>query len=256
MCEKKIVLLGGKGVSTEIVFNAINDKFGITTAIIEEKENTKKFIKRRIKKLGLFTVIGQISFQLFIAKPLYQKSKHRIDRIINENSLKTTEIPNEKRREVKSINSQETIELLKQIDPDIIIVNGTRIISKKVIASVHCKLINTHAGITPKYRGVHGAYWALVNDDIENCGVTVHFVDEGIDTGNVIFQHTIITTKDDNFVTYPFLQLAEGVKLLYNAIEAYFEDEIIIKHGADESNLWYHPTIWQYIYNKITKKVR
>jgi folate-dependent phosphoribosylglycinamide formyltransferase PurN len=256
VCEKRIVLLGSRGLSTKIVFNALNDKFGINTAIIEDKEDTKMFIKRRIKRLGLFTVIGQILFQLFIAKLLYRESEHRINQIINENYLKTISIPNAKRREVKSINSQETIELLKQINPDIIIVNGTRIISKEVIMSVHCKLINTHAGITPKYRGVHGAYWALVNNDLENCGVTVHFVDEGVDTGNIIFQHTIIPTKDDNFVTYPFLQLVEGVKLLYNAIEAYFEDKIIIKKGPSESYLWYHPTIRQYIYNKLIKKVK
>lgn len=137
MCEKRIVLLGSRGLSTKIVFNALNDKFGINTAIIEDKEDTKMFIKRRIKRLGLFTVIGQILFQLFIAKLLYRESEHRINQIINENYLKTISIPNAKRREVKSINSQETIELLKQINPDIIIVNGTRIISKEVIMSVH-----------------------------------------------------------------------------------------------------------------------
>ena len=40
-----------------------------------------------------------------------------------------------------------------------------------------------HAGITPQYRGVHGGYWAVVNNDPEHCGVTIHFVDKGIDTG-------------------------------------------------------------------------
>jgi folate-dependent phosphoribosylglycinamide formyltransferase PurN len=72
---------------------------------------------------------------------------------------------------------------LKAINPDLVIVNGTRIISKKVLSSINSKFVNIHVGITPKYRGVHGTYWALVNNDVENSGVTVHFVDEGIDTG-------------------------------------------------------------------------
>jgi folate-dependent phosphoribosylglycinamide formyltransferase PurN len=67
---------------------------------------------------------------------------------------------------------------LKAINPDLVIVNGTRIISKKVLSSINSKFVNIHVGITPKYRGVHGTYWALVNNDVENSGVTVHFVDE------------------------------------------------------------------------------
>ena len=48
------------------------------------------------------------------------------------------------------------------------ILNGTRIVSKKVISSIGCLFINTHCGITPKYRGVHGGYWAIYNNDLNN----------------------------------------------------------------------------------------
>ena len=256
MARYKIILLGGSGISTNIVFNSINNKFGIFTAIIEKKESIKIFITRRIKKLGLFTVIGQIIFQLFITRMLRITSSKRINEIITENSLETGEIPEEKVKRVKSINADETIEILKQIDPDLVIVNGTRIISKKVISAVNCKLINTHAGITPKYRGVHGAYWALVNNDQENCGVTVHFVDEGIDTGNIIYQDIVKITEADNFTTYPYLQLAKGIELLNKAIQSYYEDGIVLQKNNLESCLWYHPTVWQYLYNRVRKKVK
>jgi methionyl-tRNA formyltransferase len=248
--------LGGKGISTNIVFHSINANFGINAVIIEEKESVKKFLKRRIKKLGIFTVIGQVLFQVLTVKPLHAMSRKRIDEIMMENSMETAEIFHEKLKEVKSVNSDETIELLKKINPDLVIVNGTRIISKKVLSSVDCKFINTHAGITPKYRGVHGAYWALVNNDKEHCGVTVHFVDAGIDTGNVLYQHTITIGEKDNFSTYPLLQLAEGLKLLNKAVKSYFEGAIVTQKTNLESYLWYHPTIWQYLYNRIKKNVR
>jgi methionyl-tRNA formyltransferase len=51
--------------------------------------------------------------------------------------------------------------------------------------------INTHTGIH-KYSGVHGAYWALVSNDKENCGVIVDKLDQGIDTGEIITQCTIV----------------------------------------------------------------
>src|SRR5690606_24425483 len=92
---------------------------------------------------------------------------------------------------VPSVNATQCIDLVQKIEPDIVVVNGTRIISKKVLDAVPVSFINTHVGITPKYRGVHGAYWALACGDTDNCGVTVHLVDKGIDTGGILKQAVI-----------------------------------------------------------------
>lgn len=256
MENKKIVLLAGDGLSTKIVFNSINQKHGVFVAIVEKKESSKVFIKRRIKRLGYITVFGQILFQTLIAKFLASVSKKRQTEIISKNNLNLNEIPTDKIKIVTSINAIETINILKEINPDLIIVNGTRIISKKVLSSVSCSFINTHAGITPKYRGVHGTYWALVNNDMENSGVTVHFVDEGIDTGNIISQIQVIPTQNDNFATYPLLQLVSGIKLLNKAIDDYFNNKITATKGGSECNLYYHPTIWKYLYYRFVKRIK
>lgn len=256
MKNKKIIILGGKGESTNIVFHALNKSIGVNLAIIEEKESIKIFFKRRIKRLGVTTVIGQILFQVIIGRLLKITSKKRIAEIINTNDLAIKEISPNKIQNVSSINSKASLELIKKINPDLIIVNGTRIISKKVLQCANCKFINTHAGITPMYRGVHGAYWALVNEDFNNSGVTVHFVDEGIDTGNIIAQAKINHTPKDNFATYPLLQLSAGIGLLIKSIEQYFDNTIVPLKEKGESKLYYHPTIWQYIYYRVTKKVK
>lgn len=256
MENKKIVLLGGKGSSTNIVFNSLNDEFGIYIAIIEDSVSRNKLIKGRIRRLGFVKVLGQLAFQLGIAPLLNFLSKNRKQEIIDTNSMNPTPIPKDKIKNVISVNDKETIELLRSINPDLIIVNGTRIISKKVLESVQCKFINTHVGITPKYRGVHGTYWALVNKDIKNSGVTVHFVDTGIDTGNIIYQENVIPTKKDNFATYPLLQLAKGLKILNQAVTDYFTNSITIKHPQLPSHLWYHPTIFEYLYFRIRNKVK
>ena len=256
MNNKKIILLAGSGQSTNIIYNAINQKFGVSTVIIEAPESSKVYFKRRIKRLGILTVIGQILFLVSIPKLLRLLSKKRLNSILTDNKLNDTEIPQSKIKTVKSVNSKETIETIVSLQPDLIIVNGTRIISKKVLQSTKCKFINTHAGITPMYRGVHGTYWALVNDDLQNSGVTVHFVDEGIDTGNIIAQKQVIPHKKDNFTTYPMLQLSSGIILLLNAIENYFSNNINTLEEKGESKLYYHPTIWSYLYNRIVKNVK
>jgi folate-dependent phosphoribosylglycinamide formyltransferase PurN len=256
MENKKIVMLAGEGASTNIIYHAINSIYPICSVIIEEKEDTRNFVKRRIKKLGIMTVIGQIFFQFFIMRMLSIFSIKRINAIIKENQLKASRIPANKIKRVTSINDESVKEILQQINPEVVIVNGTRIISKKILGSVNCAFINTHAGITPMYRGVHGAYWALVNNDKTNCGVTIHQVDTGIDTGNILYQSKIDIIKQDNFVTYPYLQIAQGILILQKAVGDALKGKLnaIVKTGT--SNLWYHPTIWQYLYYRLFKNVK
>jgi methionyl-tRNA formyltransferase len=65
------------------------------------------------------------------------------------------------------VNSGQTIELLTALRPD---VEGTRIISANVLRRVRVPFVHTHAGVTPMYRGVHGADWALVEKRTDLCG--------------------------------------------------------------------------------------
>jgi methionyl-tRNA formyltransferase len=102
---------------------------------------------------------------------------------------------------------------------------------------------------------VHGGYWAVANDDHENFGVTVHRVDKGIDTGEVLYQQRIKVTSSDNYTTYPYLQLGEGLPLVMKAVEDIFSGRLSPVNAAPaESRLWYHPTIWQYFFYKRKKK--
>ena len=117
--------------------------------------------------------------------------------------------------------------------------------------------MNIHAGITPAYRGVHGLYWALVNDDAEQAGVTVHLVDKGIDTGDVLYQKKIEITSKDNFSTYPLIQLGEGILLLKKAIDDFLKDDLkAVEVNTSKSRLWYHPTLLFYLKSRILKNIK
>jgi folate-dependent phosphoribosylglycinamide formyltransferase PurN len=251
MHKRKLVILAGKGISTNVLYNSLKDDYYIEKIILEEPVPRKEFIKKRIKKLGLWNVIGQVLFQFLIVKYLNLISAKRKKDILQNYHLNDAPLPSEKIINLKSVNDNQCLLLLQKIKPELVIVNGTRIISKEILNSISVKFINIHAGITPKYRNVHGAYWALVNNDAENCGVTVHLVDPGIDTGNIIYQQGITITNKDNFVTYPFLQLAEGIIFLKKALHDIFSENLIIKEGAAESKIWHHPTLWEYLYNRV-----
>ena len=256
MHNKEVVLLAGKWETTPVVYNFLDDHFTVVKVIIEEPVPRKEFLRKRVKKLGWFTVGGQVLFQLLIGKALAKNSQKRIEEILSHYQLSTKKIPGEKISEVASVNSEEGIRQLQDLNPAVVVVHGTRIISKKVLQSVNAPFINIHAGITPRYRGSHGAYWALANNDKENCGVTVHLVDAGIDTGNILFQETIPVTSKDNFATYGYLQLAVGLKLLQKALNGLFEGKMEVKKNSLDSALWHHPTLWGYLLKRISKAVK
>lgn len=251
MSKKRLVMLAGKGTSTDILYNSLKDEYEIEALILENRVPRKEFLKKRIKKLGLWKVSGQVLFQLSIAKYLNASSGKRKKEIFKQYNLDDSPPLLDKIIYLDSVNGPECISLLKKINPELIIVNGTRIISKKVLDAVPVKFINIHAGITPKYRNVHGAYWAIVNNDSDNCGVTVHLIDPGIDTGNIIYQKMIKVTEKDNFATYPFLQLAEGIILLKKALSDIFSGNFFFVENKLESKIWHHPTLWQYIYHRV-----
>jgi methionyl-tRNA formyltransferase len=186
------------------------------------------------------------------------RGRHRIEAIVAGGGLATSPYPGA--HHVESVNDQETIRLLRTMQPTVIVVNGTRIISSDVLDAMDCPFINTHAGITPRYRGVHGGYWALVEGRPEMVGTTVHLVDEGIDTGGVLARSTFDTSRDDSVATYPYLHLVAGLPHLADHVERVLAgekpsplDEEIPPGGT---RLYLHPTLWQYVRHRFVKGVR
>lgn len=248
-------MLCGNGQSSRIMYHGLVPYVDIECVILEKKPSGKIMIQRRMKKLGILKTTGQLLF-LIINKLLAKTSQTRVKRLISDFGLNDKSFPNNIIRKVDSINNEETVSLLKRINPDAVVVNGTRIISKSVLSSVNAPFINTHMGITPRYRGVHGGYWALVNGDPDNCGVTVHLVDQGIDTGGVLYQDIIRADNCDNFNTYPIHQIAKAIPLMKAALNDVKEKRINVIQGVLPSHLWYHPTLFEYVNHWVRKGVR
>lgn len=256
---KKIVFICGKGDSSLYMYNALKEDFSITAVIQEDRMARATLIKRRIAKLGPFRVINQLLFQLTVQRAQQILCRRRIELLRKRYGLSLEPLPPEKLHEVPSVNSDDCLKLLQKIDPDVIVVNGTRIISKRILTSTRSIFINTHAGITPQYRGVFGAYWALVNNDTLNCGVTIHQVDTGIDTGAIISQEVTPVDKEDCFITYPIHQYGVATGLMKQAIQEFLHGGEVKTRSLPPdvpSKLWHHPPLTFYLYHRIFRGIK
>jgi folate-dependent phosphoribosylglycinamide formyltransferase PurN len=250
-----IVILGGETPWTWALANALRRRFGRVPVIIEDKEPIALFLRRRIRRLGLPVVAGQVALAV-LARLLRPLLRGRERAIQARNGLDPTPIGAGMVR-VVSANDVATTSLLKELRPKVVVVSQTRILSPRVLASVSAAFINIHTGMTPQYRGMHGAYWALVNGDAENCGVTVHLVDPGIDTGPIIAQARIDPSPSDSYFTYHWTQLAVALPLVIRAIEDALAGRLTASRPRQtvRSELFYHPTLWTYLWAGVRRGV-
>jgi methionyl-tRNA formyltransferase len=91
----------------------------------------------------------------------------------------------------KSINSRESLECIRGYSPDLIISIQANVIFKKRLIELPAKgCLNVHTALLPRYRGLMPTFWVLKNDERET-GVSVFFIDEGIDSGPILVQKRI-----------------------------------------------------------------
>lgn len=101
----------------------------------------------------------------------------------------------------ENINSDGFISYLKGLSCDMFVsMSFNQIFKGDILSLPPLKTINCHAGKLPFYRGRNILNWALINDEKE-FGVTVHYVDEGIDTGDIILQNCYSISDSDSYAT-------------------------------------------------------
>lgn len=255
--RSRLVLLAQDGSLTRIVGHALEREFGELTLILEDPVPALQLVRRRVKKLGVTAVLGQVLFRS-IAYPLLQwLGRSRIDAIKKELRMDDSPIDGPV-VSVPSVNSEVARQVLKELNPSVVVLSGTRIIGKETLSSIPATFINMHAGITPLFRGVHGGYWALAEGHPELVGTTVHLVDEGIDTGGIIDQTFVQVSPQDSFATYPYLQAGSGIPSLVKAVRRALDGELETRQeqSAGPSRLRYHPTLWGYLAKRFSGGVR
>jgi len=87
-----------------------------------------------------------------------------------------------------SPNTPDFIAVVRRLEPDIFLAVGyTNLLKAELLAIPRLLAANFHASLLPAYRGKHPLYWALQNGE-RWVGLTVHVMDQGLDTGDILYQ--------------------------------------------------------------------
>ena len=135
--------------------------------------------------------------------------------------LKGHDIP---RYKVPHHNKKACRLLIEELGPDLGVLGGTRIIRNRILRIPPEGMLNAHPGLLPEVRGSASPAWSVYHDI--PIGATCHFIDPGIDTGDIVGKREIPIHKGDTYEKLCWLTLVEAGALMTEAVSAWKKDEL------------------------------
>lgn len=135
-----------------------------------------------------------------------------------------------------NLKSEEFLKELNALKANLQIVVAFRMLPKAVWSMPEYGTFNLHASLLPNYRGAAPINWAIINGE-KVTGVTTFFIDEKIDTGEVIFQEALAIEDDDTAGTLHDKLMDLGGELVLTTVKQIKKGEVITIAQKDPGNL-------------------
>lgn len=134
----------------------------------------------------------------------------------------------------KRVKEETFVEVLKELNPDVIVVIAFgQILSKAILDLPQYGCINVHASLLPKFRGSAPIQWSIIEGEKET-GITTMFMDPGIDTGDMLLKAVIPIEEDETGGSLHDKLSCLGGNLLSDTLHA-LENGTIVREKQDDS---------------------
>ena len=187
----------------EIIKNRNNDIIGVAVSEGDRMRIGKKRSKL-VYLVSLMLIMGPIHFIKYSMITLQFKMKKKLSKLFkfirSPSVLNFAETNNIATYEIKTPNSKAFLKTLSELKPDVIINQSQSIIKKNLLKIPTIGVLNRHNALLPKNRGRLTPFWVLYKEETET-GVSIHFVDEGIDSGDIVVQERFDVHPSDTFNT-------------------------------------------------------
>ena len=133
--------------------------------------------------------VGDVEREKFLTRMAGQAIPPRLTQLIKGRKIPVYSVANH--------NDVICRELLVAEQPDVLVLGGTRIIKTSILEVPRRATVNAHPGLLPWLRGSASVGWALYKDMKQ--GATAHFIDPGIDTGDIIVRRELPVHRSDTY---------------------------------------------------------
>lgn len=209
----RIVVITIPGNSKRAFTNALHKNTDGAVSLVIIQKQSQKTLVQRFRALIRENSWRNVPKQLWYAFLLrVSSSKRKVLELFRRSSMDNYRDPYiPPAIEVDSVNSDSVYKKLLEISPDLIVVWGSGILKPHIIATAK-KVINLHLGLCPYYRGAIANQYAVFQGDISKVGVTIHYVNNHVDAGDIIktialptldsFEKSFLALNDEAFSSY------------------------------------------------------
>ena len=213
-----------------IITDVIVEK-GASISMITKRNVLQKIVKNVNYSLLFNPIISLRKFQNFINHKKYYGNRDFHNKRLFKKDYETFNSGIELHN-VENVNDKDTIAIIKNLNPDLIYVFGTRMISSKIIGMMKCPIVNMHWGLSPKYRG-EGIVTALAKSGMSDVGVTIHLLDRTSDGGDIIFQGGTKIDVNDNFYSIGLKLTKIGITAFKDVFQSFLKNKGIMGKKQD-----------------------
>ena len=140
------------------------------------------------------------------------------------------------------VNDPMVLEGLRANGVDTLAVFGTSLLRDPLLSAFPGRIFNIHLGLSPYYRGSGTNFWALYNEDLHLVGATIHYIDPGVDTGEIICHVRAPILPDDTPHTIGNKVIKETVHTMVDVLRR-------IEHGPVPSVAQWKPEV-EHVYRR------
>ena len=198
----KVVLFCCDGLFQRDLMWRLYDAFQLQAIVLQVDKSAKSDLWQRLSRHAHPQTLARYLVARFMRKSYDRKAKPVLESLFYRNGHIPIFPPGVPIIVVDNINSTHTEDALDQFRPDIICVNGTRLIRPPLldrISELPLGMINLHTGLSPYSRGGNCNLFMLFERHPELVGITIHHIDRGIDHGDIIITSRPDMSPDDNF---------------------------------------------------------
>lgn len=148
-------------------------------------------------------------------------------------------------------NSPRATTLLSQYAPDVVVFTGGGLLRRALLSIPRLGVLNCHMGILPRYRGMDVVEWTALESGrgVPGIGVTVHFMDEGVDTGPILLERLTTLRSDDSFASIRRRMERDMALEIVHCVQALRDDRVQPKaqqHTAGRQYFVMHPMLMDF----------
>lgn len=190
--EVKIVFMGTPEFAKKSLQKLVESSYNVVACFTNQDKPSGRGMKLKMSPVKEYAMLNNID--------LYQPQKLR--------------------------NNEEVINILKDINPDIIVVVAYgKILPKQILEIPKYGCINVHGSLLPEYRGAAPIQWAII-DGKKVTGITTMFMDEGMDTGDMLLKKEVEILDSDNCDTMFDKMSIVGADLLIDTLDKVIDGSI------------------------------